>query len=148
MTVRSSIGKETFAKACPNVKVVGAVENNDKGDSAYTQAKDFMTAHPDLSAIYVTAGGPFGAARAVEEAGKTGTVKIVSFDFVDETMRYVQKGVINATIGQNPFAQGHDPAIRLYNYLVARLIPLYGRPITRADVVTKNNISQFWKPQS
>jgi ribose transport system substrate-binding protein len=140
--------EEAIAKECPNVQIVGAVENNDKGDVAYTQAKDFMTANPDLSAIYVTAGGPFGAARAVEEAGKTGAVKVVSFDFVDETMEYVQKGVINATIGQNPFAQGHDPAIRLYNYLVAQQAPPFGRLITRADVVTKDNISQFWTPSS
>ncbi len=74
-----------------------------------------MTANPDLAGIYVTAGGPFGAAKAVEEAGKGGAIKMVSFDFVDETMEYVKKGVITGTIGQDPFAQGHDPAIRLYN---------------------------------
>ena len=82
-----------------------------------------MTANPDLAGIYVTAGGPFGAAKAVEEAGMTGKVKVVSFDFVEETMQYVQKGVISATIGQDPFAQGHDPAIRLYNYLVRQSSP-------------------------
>jgi len=29
-------------------------------------------------------------------------VWVVSFDFVDETMQYVQEGVIYATIGQDP----------------------------------------------
>ena len=113
---------------------------------AYSQAKDFMTANPDLAGIYVTAGGPFGAAKAVDEAGKTGKIKVVSFDFVDETMQYVQKGVISATIGQDPFAQGHDPAIRLYNYLVGGVNARCPKLITRSDVVTKDNIDQFWKP--
>ena len=96
-----------------------------------------MTAHPDLTGIYVTAGGPFGAARAVEEAGKAGKVHMVTFDAVDETMQYVNKGVIDATIGQDPDAQGHDPVIRLYNYLVAGELPKYGRLVTKADAITK-----------
>jgi ABC-type sugar transport system substrate-binding protein len=73
----------------------------------------------------------------VEEAGKTGKLHLVTFDAVDETMEYVKKGVIDATIGQDPDAQGHDPVIRLYNYLVAKQLPQYGRLYTRAEVITK-----------
>jgi ribose transport system substrate-binding protein len=128
----------------PGITIVGRVENKDKADTAYTQAQDFMTANPDLAAIYVTAGGPFGAAKAVADAGKTGVVKIVCYDFVDETMDFVKKGVITGTIGQDPYAQGHDPAIRLYNYLVGGVIPEAARLLTRADFVTKDNITQFY----
>ncbi len=128
----------------PDIKIVAEVENQDKGDIAYTQTQDFMTAYPDLAGIYVTAGGPFGAAAAVEDAGNGGKIKMVSYDFVDETMEFVQKGIITGTIGQDPFAQGHDPAIRLFNYLVAGVVPPAGRLLTRADFVTKENIDQFW----
>ncbi len=131
----------------PEIEVVGEVENQDKGDVAYTQAQDFMSANPDLAGIYVTAGGPFGAAAAVEDAGKAGEVQVVSFDFVEETMQFVDKGVIYATIGQDPFAQGHDPAIRLFNYMVGGEVPACGRLVTRADIVTKENIADFWTPQ-
>ncbi len=140
-------GFEDYLKAnFPGISVVGSVENTDKADIAFTQANDFMSANPDLAGIYVTAGGPFGAAKAVKDAGKAGQIKVVSFDFVDETMQYVQEGVIYGTIGQDPFAQGHDPAIRLFNYLVGGVVPECGRMLTRADVVTKDNISQFWTP--
>ncbi len=128
----------------PDVEVVGEVENQDKGDIAFTQAQDFMTANPDLNGIYVTAGGPFGAAGAVEAAGKTGEVRVISFDFVDETMEFVQKGVISGTIGQNPYAQGHDPAVRLFNYLVAGEAPECARLVTEAALVTADNISDYW----
>ncbi len=130
----------------PDITILPPVENQDKADIAFAQAKDFMTANPDLAGIYVTAGGPFGAAKAVEDAGMTGKVKVISFDFVDETMEFVQKGVISATIGQDPFAQGHDPAIRLYNYLVGNVQPECVKLVTRADLVTKDNIDQFWMP--
>ncbi len=142
-------GFEDALKAgCPQARVVGRVENQDKADLAYQQAKDFMTAHADLSGLVATAGSPFGAARAVEEAGKAGKVHLVTFDAVDETMDYVEKGVIDATIGQNPDAQGHDPAVRLYNYLVAGQLPPAGRLATRADVITKANAARFRIPRS
>lgn len=128
----------------PEVEIVGEVENTDQGEIAYTQAQDFMTANPDLAGIYVTAGGPFGAGQAVKDAGKAGQVAVISFDFVDETMALVQEGVINGTIGQNPFAQGHDPAVRLFNYLVAGEVPECARLVTEAAVVSKDNIDQYW----
>ena len=138
--------EECIKQNYPDITILPPVENTDKADIAFSQANDFMTANPDLAGIYVTAGGPFGAAEAVEKAGQTGKVKIVSFDFVEETMQYVQKGVISATIGQDPFAQGHDPAIRLYNYLVGKVNPECTKLVTKSDIVTKDNIDQFWTP--
>ncbi|MBN2470279.1 MAG: substrate-binding domain-containing protein, partial [Anaerolineae bacterium] len=135
---------DTIAAQYPGIEVVAEVENTDQGDIAFSQAQDMMLANPDLKGIYVTAGGPFGAAAAVADAGKTGEVWVVSFDFVDETMEYVQQGVIYATIGQNPFAQGHDPAVRLFNYLVANDVPPCARLATEAAVVTAENIDQYW----
>ena len=84
--------EDELAKNAPGITIVGRVENKDKADTAYSQAQDFMTANPDLSAIYVTAGGPFGAAKAVEDAGKAGEVKIICYDFVDETMGIREDG--------------------------------------------------------
>jgi ribose transport system substrate-binding protein len=141
-------GFEDALKAgCPRVTVVGRVENQDKGDVAYQEAKDFMTAHPDLAGLIAIAGSPFGAARAVEEAGKAGKVHVITFDAVDETLDYVEKGVTDVSIGQDPDAQGHDPVIRLYNYLVAGEVPPYGRLLTRAESITKDNVSRFRAPR-
>lgn len=135
--------EDALKKGCPQSSVVGMVENQDKAESAYQEAKDFMTAHADLGGIIAIAGSPFGAARAVEEAHKTGKVHLVTFDAVDETLDYIDKGVIDASIGQDPDAQGHDPAIRLYNYLVAKEVPPYGKLVTKAEMITKANSAKF-----
>lgn len=140
--------EDALEEGCPQARVIGRVENQDKAEIAYQQAKDFMTAHADLGGIIAIAGSPFGAARAVEEAGRAGKVHLITFDAVDETMDYVEKGVIVATIGQNPDAQGHDPVVRLYNYLVAGQVPPYGKLVTRADVITKENAAQFRAPRA
>jgi len=135
--------EDALKKGCPQSSIVGMVENQDKAENAYQQAKDFMTAHADLSGIVVIAGSPFGAARAVEEAKKAGKVHLVTFDAVDETLDYVDKGVVDGTIGQDPDAQGHDPVIRLYNYLAAGQLPPYAKLLTRAEMITKENSAKF-----
>jgi ABC-type sugar transport system substrate-binding protein len=135
--------QDALKKGCPGSTVVGTVENQDKAENAYTQAKDFMTANPDLGGIIAIAGSPFGAARAVDEAKKAGKVHLVTFDAVEETLDYVDKGVIDASIGQDPDAQGHDPVIRLYNYLVAGQVPPYGKLLTKAELITKENSARF-----
>lgn len=145
-TARVNGFKDALKAGCPNSTVVGMVENQDKAENAYQQAKDFMTAHADLSGIVAIAGSPFGAARAVEEAGKKGVVHVVTFDAVPETLDYVEKGVVDASIGQGPDAQGHDPVIRLYNYLVAKQVPPYAKLLTKAEVITKANAAQFRVP--
>ncbi|MDF2613396.1 MAG: sugar transporter substrate-binding protein [Clostridia bacterium] len=143
--LRRKGGLEGLAKY-PDIEVVGEVENKDKAETAYAQAKDFLTAHPDLKAIYVTAGGPFGAAKAIEEMGLTDQVKVVCFDFVDETIDYVRKGAIAATIGQDPFGQGFDPVVYAYNQLVTGEKPGEENMWTRLDVVTPDNVDVLIGP--
>lgn len=134
---------DTIAEIAPDIEIVNQVESLDKGDIAYSQANDFMSAHPDLAAIYVCAGGAFGAGKAIEDAGKVGDIKLINYDFIEETMKQVASGVCTGTIGQNPFAQGHDPAIRLYNYIVSGVVPPAGRLLTSSDFVTKDNMESF-----
>jgi ribose transport system substrate-binding protein len=139
--------EDALKKGCPNSTIVGRVENQDKAEIAYQQAKDFMTAHADLSGIVVIAGSPFGAARAIDEVGKKGKVHLITFDAVPETLDYLEKGVVDASIGQNPDAQGHDPAIRLYNALVTGQAPPYAKLLTRAEVITRENVAKFRTPK-
>lgn len=128
----------------PDIEIIGAVENNDLAEKARSQATDFMTANPDLAGIYVTAGGPIGAAQAVEDAKKTGEVKVVAFDPLPQTVEYIKSGSIQAVIGQNLFAEGRDPAIRLFNYMMEGTLPPAKNVWTRADVVTKDTLDAFY----
>lgn len=135
--------EEYVTENAPGLEIVGRVETEDSDANAYQLAQDFLTANPDLNGMYVAAGGNVGAARAVEDAGLAGEVFIFAYDFVDQTIEMVRKGIIAGTIGQQPFAQGHDPAIRLFNYLVAGEVPPAGRMLTRSDFVTAENMADF-----
>jgi methyl-accepting chemotaxis protein len=122
--------------ACPGLSL----------EEAYEAAATLLRDYPRLSGIYSTQGGvPAGIARAAEEAGRAGQVRIVAHDFADDTMRCVKKGVITAALGQDPYAQGHDPAIHLFNHLVAGWQPPSPRLHTRLELATTDNCDSFWQ---
>ncbi len=131
----------------PGIKVVDAVESHFDPEKVYAQTQALLKHHPYLAGIYVPDGGtPFGAAHALADSGLDGRVRIVCHDLVDETMYYVRQGTISATLSQDPFAQGHDPVIHLFNFLVAGWQPSDPRLLTHMDMVTPDNYDQFWQP--
>jgi ribose transport system substrate-binding protein len=136
--------KDVIAEKYPDIKVVGEVENTDLADIAYTQAMDFMSSVPDLSGIYITASGQFGAGNAVKDRGKKGLVKVVCHDFLPETIVLVKEGVIQGLIDQSTKLQGRDVVIRLYNYIVGGVIPPYGKLLLDTPIGTPENIDKYW----
>lgn len=129
----------------PSVSIMDVLETNLNFEVAYDLTKTLLKKHHDLAGIYVTYGGA-PAAKAVDELGKTGAVKIICHDLVDNTMNYVKKGVVTATLSQDVFAQGHDPVIHMFNKIAAGWAPQQPRFLTNMDLVTPQNYSQFWEP--
>jgi methyl-accepting chemotaxis protein len=127
----------------PGVEVVEIVETP-TDDAATAQTSRLLRLYPRLGGIYNTVGAA-ATAKAVVEAGLAGKVAIICHDLADETMAYVVKGVITATVGQDPYAQGHDPVIHLFNHLASGWKPTDDRLITAMDVVNQGNYQQFWQ---
>lgn len=136
--------EDTIAAEYPNIEIVGSEENHDSGDEAYTLAKDFMTAYPDLKGIYVTAGGPFGAAAAVEDSGKAEDITVISFDAPEETLNFVRKGVIDCTYVGNQGTQGWVPPVIIFNYLAAGQYPPARDMTERYKMVTPENVAEYF----
>ncbi len=123
----------------PDIEVLGPFENRDKAESAYSLVQDMYTANPDLEMVYVTAGGPFGAAKAVQDLGLTGQVGVIGFDHTPDNMAYLETGEMVGLLDQAPFQQAFDSSVMLFNHLVTgaevpELIKADGNLITPADV--------------
>lgn len=131
----------------PGITVVGKYENKDKAETAYSLTKDMLTANPDLKVVYVTAGGPFGAAKAIQDLKLTGKVSVVCYDHIPENIQYVRSGEIKAAIAQDPFGQGFDSCVYLHNYLVSGQKPEKdGKDFipVRLDVLTPENVNEMY----
>jgi methyl-accepting chemotaxis protein len=136
------------AEKYPGIRIVRIMEEQEDAGIAYQKAKEVLSEFHGLTGIYVCEGQtPPHVARAVAEAGRTGKVRIVCHDLTDETMRYLTQGVITATLSQNPYAQGYDPLIHLYNYLATQRKPVIPRLLTEMGVITRENYKDYWSAE-
>lgn len=138
-------GIESVLKKYAGIELVGTVENHDSGDEAYTATKDFITANPDITGIAVTAGGPHGAAKAIEELNMQDQITLVCFDTTDEIIAYLEKGIIDATITQDPFGQGCDPIVLAYNQILSGKAEVTGNAFTAMNAYTPDNVGELTK---
>ncbi|MCJ7812712.1 substrate-binding domain-containing protein, partial [bacterium] len=130
----------------PEIRIVHVSEDQELADLAYKQTSELLKQSPHITGFYITTGAtPCGVAKAVVEAKKEKHITIVGHDLTDETMNYVKDGIISATLGQDPFAQGYNPVIYLFNHLVDGWQPSAHRLLTKMDVVTPKNFRQFWE---
>ncbi|MGI6174883.1 MAG: sugar ABC transporter substrate-binding protein [Christensenellales bacterium] len=132
---------ESFDKY-PDIEIVSEVENHDSNDEGYSYTKDFLTAYPDLKGIYITAGGQQGVTKALSEYD--GEIKVVMFDFMEEVIDAIYAGDVDATIGQDPYAQGANPVVFAYNEQVTGTPEFTGNVWTQMDIVTPDNVEEYF----
>lgn len=84
---------------------------------------------------------------AVQAANKQGKVKIVCFDEEEDTLDGVRKGVISATIVQNPYELGYQ-SIKVLDQLSRgdrSGIPTSHQILIPTRSIRRDNVDTFWK---
>lgn len=120
---RSSGFEDRVKEKYPNMKVVAIQYSNGDKAVALNQATDIMTANPDLAGFYGSnEGSTVGISRALEEAGKGGTVKLVGFDFSKDTITGLKNGTIQASMVQNPEMMGYEGVGSAYDSIQGKKV--------------------------
>lgn len=78
-----------------------------KRDVALTKATDIIAANPDITAFFAANDDMgLGIVKAVENAGRTGEITVVSVDGNQDALQSVLDGGLSATVAQYPYAIG------------------------------------------
>jgi ABC-type sugar transport system substrate-binding protein len=124
-----------------NITLATEIEFSTEDEFVYKNLKELLQKFYKLKGVIITSSGVTAAAKAIEQAGRIGQTKIVCFDYNDEIISLVRKGIVYAALGQDPFGQGHDPIIYLYNYLVAGEKP-EDITHTRTEIMDIRNVGE------
>lgn len=140
----NKIRREGFLKQASQQKGMDILETvfiEDNEEDTYNKAVEAIRRHPDVNGIFITTGTPLAAARAIEDSGQR--ISLVVFDHSQEIFRYIRKGIITAALGQDPFGQGHDPIIYMYNCIVTgETLPSTNMKL-RVNVVDRENVESL-----
>jgi ribose transport system substrate-binding protein len=142
-------------KKAPGIKVVQTID--DKGDprQAYDAISALLAKKQKIDGIIaLEASGGAGAADTLHREDLTGKVAIVAFDKDPETLDWIEKGAINATVVQKPYIMSyygihflddlHHNVVHEYkDWRTAPSAPLPAWVDTGTAVIDKGNLSAF-----
>jgi ribose transport system substrate-binding protein len=102
-------GFKTVLANHPNLTLVAEQSSNSDPNTALSVTENIMTAHPDLDGIFAASEpGVVGATNALNQADKTGTIKLIGWDAAPDEVKGITSGAVTALVVQNPFRMGFD----------------------------------------
>jgi ribose transport system substrate-binding protein len=109
-----------ITSAHPGLKMLPTIYSGFDITKATAAVSSLLIANPDLKVI-VAADGPDGqaAAAAVQEAGKSGKVTVISLDATPAEVAALKSGVITALVAQSPLQIGEQQVKTLVDYIRA-----------------------------
>jgi rhamnose transport system substrate-binding protein len=149
-----------LAEKYPKMTLVATKPCDDLKDRAQSETTALLSAYPNLKLVMAICSPAVpGAAEAVKQAGKTGTVKVMGLGLPSENRRYVKEGVTQSVILWKTIDLGYLTVHAAFGLATGRLKPgdksynagrlgevkiagdnlLLGKPF----IFNKENIDQF-----
>ena len=123
----------------PGIKVVAKEYCNSDSKLAEDMAREIIAKKEKIDAIVaLNADASVGVAKAIEGVKLAGRIKIIAFDNTLEEIEFLDRGVIQATIMQNPFSMGYLGVKHAVEAAEGKKIP--GRIDTGSKVIRKENM--------
>ena len=138
-------------KNYPNIKVVASQPANWERALAYDVTQNILTAHPDINGIFACNDMmALGALEAVAQMNKLDQVVIVGFDAIEDALKEIKSGRMEATIAQHPEEMGVKAVDIAKQIIDAKK---QGKPIeqlnipkeiiTPIELVTRDNVDEI-----
>src|SRR3984957_5241890 len=133
---------EAFPQHCAGGKIVKVLEGHEDEDESFQKTFDLLRRVPSLAGLYVNTVNCLPVCRALGAHGMAGKVKLISTDLFAEMAPYFHKGIITASIYQQPHRQG-QMAVRLMADNLTGRLPLPPTVHLSPGVVMSSNLHLF-----
>lgn len=131
---------EELDEGYPQIDIVNRDSNIVFQKGEYANILDAVKNNADLDAMYIINPGDYSICEEVEKLDKENRIKIITNDVVNKQKPFMDKGVIAATIGQQPEKQGALPLQILYDYIGLGIEP-EEQYLTELSIHIRQNIT-------
>ena len=104
-------------EVAPGVEVVSSQTANWERDQGFTVFQNMLQAHPEIDSVFACNDMmALGAVEAIAAAGRTGKIRVIGFDAVDDARKAIEASTMDASIAQFPSEMGRlavETAVRL-----------------------------------
>ena len=124
------------------MKIVSIKSSDSYALEAELMTKKIFIEEPTVDCLFCTSAlDGIGAAKAVKDLGVVNKVTIVAFDDLPETIDYVEKGVIYATIVQKPYDMGYRSVNLMMDIFEGNYVS--GNYLTGIEVYKKGSMINY-----
>jgi len=100
-------GFRDAVKDAAGVTIVASQPANWERDQGFNVFQNMLQAHPDIDSVFACSDlMALGAVEAIRAAGKTGTIKVIGFDALDDAKKAIAAGTMEASVAQFPSGMG------------------------------------------
>jgi ribose transport system substrate-binding protein len=91
----------------PGMTIVASQPANWERDQGFTVFQNMLQAHADIDSLFACSDlMALGAVEAIAAAGRTGRIRVVGFDALDDARKAIAAGTMEASVAQSPRDMG------------------------------------------
>jgi ribose transport system substrate-binding protein len=132
-------GFRDAVKDAAGVTIVASQPANWERDQGFNVFQNMLQAHPDIDSVFACSDlMALGAIEAIAAAGKTGRIRVIGFDALDDAKKAIAAGTMEASVAQFPAEMGRaavESAVK-----VIRGEPVPADINVKLALVTKDNV--------
>jgi ribose transport system substrate-binding protein len=130
--------REAVAKA-PGITIVVSQPANWERDQGFNVFQNMLQAHPDIDSVFAASDlMALGAIEAIAAANRTGKLRVIGFDALDDAKKAIAAGTMEASVAQFPAEMGKAAVESAVKVIRGETIPAEIK--VKLELVTKDNV--------
>jgi ribose transport system substrate-binding protein len=123
------------------VEIVASQPANWERDQGFNVFQNILQAHPDVDTVFACNDiMALGAVEAIAAAGRTGKVRVLGFDAIDDARKAIADGRMTATVAQYPDEMGRAAIEAAVKAMKGEIVP--PEIGVRIGLITKENVAR------
>ena len=134
-------GFRDAVKGSPNIQIVASQTANWERDQGFTVFQNMLQANPGIDTVFACNDMmALGAIEAISAAGRTGRIRVLGFDAVQDARKAVAAGLMAATVAQFPDEMGRAAVESAVKAMKGEAVP--PETSVRIGLITRENVSE------
>ncbi len=132
-------GFRDAVKGSSGITIVASQPANWERDQGYNVFQNMLQAHPDIDSVFACSDlMALGAVEAIAAAGKTGKIRVIGFDALDDAKKAIAAGTMEASVAQFPSEMGRAAVESAVKVIKGEKLP--GDINVKLELVTKDTL--------
>ena len=133
-------GFHEAVKDASGIRIVASQTANWERDQGYSVFQNILQAHPEIDSVFACNDMmALGAAEAIAAAGRSGRIRVIGFDAVEDARKAIAEGALAASIAQFPSEMGRLAVETAVKLIRGETVPADQR--TKIGLVTRDKPS-------